>query len=451
MPGWNDYEFAQFERLFLAEGVISGLAVSQHAAGANMSVDVAIGTALIEITNTNLTHGKTYKVYFEGSTSVEVLPITTADPTNPRKDRVVLRINVSINPDGSSSNIAVLEVLAGTPAGSPSAPAEPSNAITLAIVDIPASDTTIGTAQITDSRTLVQMISASVLPDIARLTAVTSIRSGADFYAVATGSSNAYAATYANITGPIAAGMEFFFKANFANTTTATLTVTLGSTAQSAKTIKKLDGATNLASGDIANGQIVHVRYDGTNFQMLSPIGQAAAGGVTNIGTVTAASANVGSSSTAENTMSPTWTGSNDIGSSKLNAAGAAVRLHLGGDFRLDSGNVAVRVKVGGTLIAAFFLTIAETKSLPWEAELDITSRSSGASNSLIARGFSINGDDGGSRWSASADATGAPQGAITRDTTAAQAITVTAQFSVSDSDHFCNIQTARLTLFSTP
>lgn len=39
-----------------------------------------------------------------------------------------------------------------------------------------------------------------------------------------------------------------------------------------AKTIKKLGGTAILASGDIAINQMVEVEYDGTDFDMQSPI-----------------------------------------------------------------------------------------------------------------------------------------------------------------------------------
>lgn len=176
VPGVNDYDLNRVPTEFLEEGVVRGFAVSQRGAGANMSVDVAAGLALIEITNTNVAHGRTDKTWFEETVTTNV-SVTTADPTNPRKDRVVLRIDVSTDPDVSASNIAVIENIAGTPAGSPSAPAEPSNAITLAIIDIPASDTTISTGQITDSRTYVTMDTA-VLADVIRAANLVSTTSG---------------------------------------------------------------------------------------------------------------------------------------------------------------------------------------------------------------------------------------------------------------------------------
>lgn len=97
----------------------------------------------------------------------------------------------------------------------------------------------------------------------------TGLQNKAETYATSTGSANAYVLTLSPVPTAYVAGQEFEFKANFSNTGTSTLNVnSLG-----AKTINKLDGATALASGDIINGQVVKVKYDGTNFQMISPVG----------------------------------------------------------------------------------------------------------------------------------------------------------------------------------
>lgn len=90
-------------------------------------------------------------------------------------------------------------------------------------------------------------------------------------FATATGSSNAYAVTLTPAPAAYAAGLRVQFIANFANTGSATLNVNgLG-----AKTIQKLGGTANLGSGDIGNGMIVDVVYDGTNFEMQTPIAQS--------------------------------------------------------------------------------------------------------------------------------------------------------------------------------
>ena len=98
---------------------------------------------------------------------------------------------------------------------------------------------------------------------------------GTPHYAVATGSSNAFAITtqrdYGSYNDII--GLELQVKANFAVTGAATLNVGgLG-----AVNIYKNAGLTALEANDIASGQIFTVVYNGTNFQMTSPIGQGSA------------------------------------------------------------------------------------------------------------------------------------------------------------------------------
>ncbi len=163
-----------FERDFLVSGVIksvmNGLAVSQRGAGANMSVDVATGRALYQITNTNLTPNKTYKVYHESDAIVNV-PISTADPTNPRIDIIVMKCDVSQNPDSAAGNIPSITVVTGTPAGSPSAPATPANSLKLAQIAVAAGATSITNANITDSRAFVT-VNSQELQDLARDSAV---------------------------------------------------------------------------------------------------------------------------------------------------------------------------------------------------------------------------------------------------------------------------------------
>lgn len=86
-------------------------------------------------------------------------------------------------------------------------------------------------------------------------------------YVADTGAADAYVITPAPAISAYTTGQIFTFKAANTNTTTSTLAVNGLTT----KTIKKLDGATNLAAGDIVSGQIIQVEYDGTNFQMMNP------------------------------------------------------------------------------------------------------------------------------------------------------------------------------------
>lgn len=87
-------------------------------------------------------------------------------------------------------------------------------------------------------------------------------------YKVDTGSANAYAIAPAPAITAYTVGQIFSFKAVNANTTTSTLNVNgLGT-----QTIKNTKG-NNLVANDIQAGQLVVVGYDGTNFIMLSPLG----------------------------------------------------------------------------------------------------------------------------------------------------------------------------------
>lgn len=86
--------------------------------------------------------------------------------------------------------------------------------------------------------------------------------------AVATGSANAFVVT---LTPAITAYNKFqvySFIANFAITGSATVAYN----GLAALTFKKLDGATNLISGDIASGMVVQWMYDGTNAVILNPV-----------------------------------------------------------------------------------------------------------------------------------------------------------------------------------
>ena len=93
-------------------------------------------------------------------------------------------------------------------------------------------------------------------------------------YAADGEASDAYVITVVPAVDTLVAGMVFHFKANTANTGACTLNVN----AKGAKAIKK-NYNVDLDDNDIKANQLVSVIYDGTNFQLLSPINTA------NIGT----------------------------------------------------------------------------------------------------------------------------------------------------------------------
>lgn len=134
---WRAY-FRHLTGAAVIEGERSEFAVAERGAGANLSVDVAAGTAFI-------------RGHWVDSDATENKAIAAADPTNPRKDRVVLRADFT-------ANTISIEVLTGTPAGSPTVPSLTQSTsrweIALATVDVAANEDAIEDGHITDERTL---------------------------------------------------------------------------------------------------------------------------------------------------------------------------------------------------------------------------------------------------------------------------------------------------------
>lgn len=152
-PGSNvaEVQWRQMAQLWLPTGVVAGalsglneMVVAQRAAGANMSVDVATGWVWIQ--------GE-----FGVLAGLANLGITGNASGNPRIDMVVARA------DFVNDRIE-LDVLAGTPAVTPAAPALTQNTvmweIPLAEVAVAAGATSIVTANITDLRAIVSQVTA---------------------------------------------------------------------------------------------------------------------------------------------------------------------------------------------------------------------------------------------------------------------------------------------------
>jgi hypothetical protein len=145
---------AQYDRLtaqalWATTGIIgsSSLAITANSP-AGMSVRVASGwAAIVGTTTTNM------GVYTIFNDAQDTLTITTADPTNPRIDLVCATVRDAFY--SGANNDVIFQVIAGTPAGSPVAPALPANSISLATIAVGAAVTQINTGNITDTRTLV--------------------------------------------------------------------------------------------------------------------------------------------------------------------------------------------------------------------------------------------------------------------------------------------------------
>lgn len=132
----------------VAFGVSNDLNVVQRAAGANMSIDVARGGAYIK--GDDATDQGYYFFYNDATTNVV---ITAADPTNPRIDLVIARIK-DVAEGGAAGDTSTLEIVLGTPAGSPSPPAIPASSLKLAEVRVNAGVASITNAVITDFRNM---------------------------------------------------------------------------------------------------------------------------------------------------------------------------------------------------------------------------------------------------------------------------------------------------------
>jgi hypothetical protein len=123
--------------------------------------------------------------------------------------------------------------------------------------------------------------------------------SGVHEYCADAGANDTYACNLSPAPTALITGALYAFKANTANTGAASINFnSLG-----AKTIVKVQGAitTALDNNDIRVGQVVVLRYDGTNMQMVSQLGNAPAGS----GTVSAGSANDIAVYSAATTVAP--------------------------------------------------------------------------------------------------------------------------------------------------
>lgn len=168
-PAENDRLTTQ--ALWATTGIIksTSMAVSQNTPP-GMSVVVSSGwAAIVGTTQANM---GTYVAYNDAN---NVLTINTANPTNPRIDIVCATVQDAYYT--GSLNDVILQVVAGTPAGSPVAPTLPANSITLAQIAVGAGVTSITTANITDTRVEVTT-NVPVSGDITAVTAGTGLSGG---------------------------------------------------------------------------------------------------------------------------------------------------------------------------------------------------------------------------------------------------------------------------------
>jgi len=96
--------------------ILNGLNVSQRGAGANMSVDIAIGDAIIQRSDSTYGHPAWADAIYNQV-------IATADGSNPRRDIIVMYIDYAQTPSTGVANntngVVKIKSVAGTAAGSP--------------------------------------------------------------------------------------------------------------------------------------------------------------------------------------------------------------------------------------------------------------------------------------------------------------------------------------------
>lgn len=149
---------------------------------ASMKVKVAVGQCMIPGTlgatgpfPSGLTQQGAYYSYVSAVTN---LTIAASTPTNPRIDSIVASIQDSQY--SGSNNQAILQVITGTPAVTPSPPATPASSLLLAHVRVPAGATSIITADITTTRPFVALANPmrAVPAGIGWATSTTSVTNG---------------------------------------------------------------------------------------------------------------------------------------------------------------------------------------------------------------------------------------------------------------------------------
>lgn len=167
-PAENDR--LSMQALWATTGVIGSNSLPTTA-DTPASMNVIVGTGWCAIVGDYQPDMGVYTVYNDAAVT---LPISTADPTNPRIDRVVVTIQDSYY-TGSADDV-IFQVIMGTPAGSPVAPATPTNSMSIATIAVGAAVTQINTGNITDTR--VAVTTQLPIGDITSVTAGTGLQGG---------------------------------------------------------------------------------------------------------------------------------------------------------------------------------------------------------------------------------------------------------------------------------
>ena len=124
-------------------GGVTGGAGLGVTAGTGLNVAVGPGSFVVPNTATPTAGG-----YVSTLAAAATLQVAAGNPTNPRVDIVVAYVSDT----GTSASFGAVEILTGTPAPSPAAPAAPANSITLARIAVAANASSVTGPMITDTR-----------------------------------------------------------------------------------------------------------------------------------------------------------------------------------------------------------------------------------------------------------------------------------------------------------
>lgn len=163
----QDFRLAQLSALLSALG---GAAGNQLGVGGGVrdatanplkvvvatGLSVSVNPGFAQIPGTTATNAGAYSVTVD---TAATLTCQTADLVNPRVDLVCM----TVTDNGTSSSNAVMQVVTGTPAPSPAAPALPSNSIALCNVAVAANATSLSSGNLTDKRPF-SVASGGIMP-----------------------------------------------------------------------------------------------------------------------------------------------------------------------------------------------------------------------------------------------------------------------------------------------
>jgi hypothetical protein len=280
---------------------------------------------------------------------------------------------------------------------------------------------------------LIEQVDADTTNVTTLLTDVDNVQSNASFYVAAAGSSNAFTGTLADLPAAYTTGERFIFKANHTITGAATFNrASLG-----AKTLKKrtTSGLSDLSSGDVQNGDLVEIMYDGTYYQVMSLHANVAT--LTGREQLTKKVSSSDSDNVSNTTTETAFSQSCTIAADYFTAGkGISIKLWIDALGAAVSGGrtLTVRVKLGSTTIASYSGVIDNSR-IELLLEGDALCRTTGASGA-----FNINGTYNRSGTLTFWD-TG-PMGEITLDTTGSLDLTVTAQWSVGNpATDYCKLR----------